>query len=484
MRAKALTTVALLLGGLAISSVVLAGFPTDGVGVGSSETWVMNLHETLDANVVVTYVDRGGNQTGSVQSTIPPQGSDSFPASGSGLPSGWVGSMSIDSLRPIASIVESVYEDVPGGDHWSASAYCDADEGAHEIFLALVKTAYYRSRFTIQCLATTDCQVSMTYRDADGDVVSGSPFLDTIQPFSQETYDLWDPSVNPHIPNDSQMPSGWSGSLQVTSTKPLAGVAHTYCAAGHTSSCNAIPRTTATEVFFPGFARRNFGGSWGGESDWSGVSIQNLNDFGITIYLNFYKADGTRVLRFSDEVPAYGTNGYNARYGDNWPSYLLESPFSGSLVVTSTYPIIGSHGVTRAPSYGLSAAYAGVSSGSQKLVFPVAYRVKDGSAWRKDTGVCIQNLDPDNEVTVYVQWFDSDGQVLLEFEDTPIPPYAAHGYNTRYGDPQVYGSLGTDWEGTVVVTTTNPVGIAGALLNTTTMPTYMYISAYNGIPVE
>ncbi len=484
MRTKVLATVALLLGILLVSSVALAGFPTDELGVGSSETWVMNVHETLDANVVATYVDQDGNQAGSIQSTISPQGNDNFPASSSSLSSGWLGSMTIDSLRPIASVVENTYEDVPGGDHWSASAYCDTPEGAHEIFLGLVKTGYYRSRFTIHCLATADCQVSMTYRNAYGNAVSGSPFLDTIQSFSQETYDLWDASVNPNIPNDSQMPSGWSGTLQVTSTQLIAGVAHTHCASGHASSCNAIPRTTATEVFFPGFARRNFGGSWGGQSDWSGVSIHNLSDFSITIYLNFYKANGTRVLRFSDDVPAYGTNGYNARYGDNWPSYLLESPFSGSLVVTSTHPIIGSHGVMRAPSYGLSAAYAGASSGSQKLVLPVAYRVKDGSDWREYTGICIQNLDPDNEITVHLQWFDSDGNLLLKFEDESIAPYAAHGYNTRYGDEGTYGDLGTNWKGTVVVTTTNPVGIAGVLLNTTSMPHYVYITEYNGIPVE
>ena len=160
----------------------------------------------------------------------------------------------------------------------------------------------------------------------------------------------------------------------------------------------------------------------------------------------------------------------------------LTHPFSGPALVTSTHPIVGVCNLTRAPSDGLSGAYAGVSSGAKKLVFPVGYRVKEGTAWRDYTGMGIQNLDPENQITVHLSWRDSEGESKLTFTDT-IPAYGAHGYNTRYGGA-AYEALGENWKGTVVVTTTSAAGIAGVIGNTAKTPDYMYLSQYNGIPVE
>ncbi len=104
MRQRAVASAVIVLGTLFLASVALANYPDEGVGVGSTETWVMNVHETLDANVVVSFLDQDGQQTWSTESTIAPLGNDSFPASSSELESGWLGSMTIDSLRPIENV--------------------------------------------------------------------------------------------------------------------------------------------------------------------------------------------------------------------------------------------------------------------------------------------------------------------------------------------------------------------------------------------
>jgi hypothetical protein len=482
MRIKVLATVALLLGILLATSVALAGYPADGVGVASSETWVMNVHETLAANVVATYVDQDGFQTGTTQTTIAPLGHDSFPASSPDLESGWLGSMTIDSLRPIASIVENIFVDVPTGDNWGASAFNDVAEGAQEIiFPGVAKTGCWRSYLTVQCVDTEDCEVFMTYRDEDGNLVSGSPFLDTIESYSQETYDVWDATVNPNIPNDTQMPANWWGSLQVTSTQSIAGVARSHCCKGYSLSYNAVPSTTATEIFFPGYVRRNWA-DWGGQSDWSNISVYNLNDIGIIVHLNFYKDSGDSALYFTDTIPARGSHSYNAKTSTQWPFDELPNPFIGSAVVTSTHPIVGSGSIVRAPSGGVSGGHYGFSEGYQTLVFPVAYRLKDGATWRRWSGVGVQNVDPNNEITVHVYWLDPDGTEKAYITDT-VKPYASGGYSTKTDDPP-YNLFGADWTGTVVVTTTSPAGVAGLILNQTVMPDYMYISQYNGIPVE
>lgn len=150
----------------------------------------------------------------------------------------------------------------------------------------------------------------------------------------------------------------------------------------------------------------------------------------------------------------------------------------------STLPIVGSGGIIRAPSDKSSGAYSSLSAGYNKLVFPVAYRIKEGSAWRHYTGITIQNVDPENTISVHLEWMGSDGDPVLEFDDDEIPPFTSHGYNTRYNTDQAYANLGTNWQGTVVVTTDSPLGIAGVILNQSTLVGYGYISQYNGVTVH
>jgi hypothetical protein len=243
MRIKAVASVALVFGVLLFTSVALANYPTDSPGVGNTDTWVMNVHESLDANVVASSIDQDGYASSYVTETIAPLWNASFASSDSGLESGWLGSMTIDSLRPVVSVGEAHWEDVTQGDGYSAAVYLDAGEGATEIYFSqLFKTPSWRSIITIQCLDAEACEVSMTYRDRDGDTIDGSPFQDTIEAFSQETYDLWDSSVNPNTPNDSQMPSGYSGALQATSTGEIAGIVCNHGKLGYALAYNASPR--------------------------------------------------------------------------------------------------------------------------------------------------------------------------------------------------------------------------------------------------
>jgi hypothetical protein len=484
MRLRLLVSAGIVLGGMLLASVASAGYPADTLGLGNTEVWVMNLHESLDANVVASFFDRDGSQTQSLQATIDPFGNVSFPASSSGLRAGWLGSVGIDSLRPIASIATTIWEDVPDGDGWSAAAINDAPQGANDIFFPfLFKTGSWRSVITIQCLDVVDCAVSMTYRNRGGDVVSGSPFLDLIESFSQETYDLWDPSVNPNIPNDSQMVANWHGSLQVTSSGSIAGAVRTHSENGHAYAYNAVADSGSTEIFCPRFARRNFGGNWGYQSDWTAVSVQNTHGFTVTVYLSFYNQGGQRLLDFSAEIPAYGSDAYNARYGTQWPFDELPDGFNGSAVVTSTQSIVGSCTLQRAPGGGMSGGHYAPADGHARLAFPLVYRIKEGATWRYYSGISIQNVDPENEITVHLAWMDADGTVLLEFDDD-IAAYASHGYNTSYGDEEVYGDLGANWTGTVVVSTDSPSGIAGIITNQADLAEYQYLTQYNGVPIE
>ena len=488
MKLRVLGAIAAALALLLICSIALASYPSQSIGQGSSDIWVMNLNETEDANVVATYIDQDGNVDASVGGTIDPLGNTSFPAASSGLGDNWLGSMVLFSDKPLASVAELHWQNVPTGDGWSGGAYVGYSEGANEIFLSgLAKTNTHRSIFTIQCVDTVDCEVSMTYRGVDGVIVAGSPFAETIEVDSQETFDLHDPSVNPNIPT---LPVLWYGSLQATSAQKIAGVITTHWAFGYAVASNALVPGTDTTIYFTSLNRRNFVGDWTSQSDWSGFTVQNLNGFPIDVYNSFYgTSGGPALLVFSDTIPAYASHNYNLRYGNDVDAStfdVLGNLYLGTATVTSTHPIVGAASGVRYPSQGLGGAYLGVPGGTDRLVFPVAYRVKSGSTWLNESALAVQNVNSTSAVTVTFSFLNANGTVGVQFDDT-IPAAAVHSYNTRYGGNTPLGAatfdpLGDSWAGTIIVTAEDPSGeITGVLTNQTAGSGYMYMSVYNAL---
>jgi hypothetical protein len=487
MRLRLLGAIVAVLGVLLFSSVVLASFPEQSVGQGSSDIWVMNLDETQDAAVVASYVNQSGAPDSSVGATISPLGNASFPASSSGLSDDWLGSMVLYSDREVASVAELHWQNVPLGDGWSGGAYVGYSEGANEVFFpGLVKTPSHESIATIQCVDTVDCNVWMTYRDVGGNVEGASPYTEVIEADSQESYDLHDPSLNPNIPTG--LAASWTGSLQVTSTQKIAAVMTVHWVYGYAAAYNGIVPGDDTEIFFPAVNRRNFGG-WLGQSDWQGLTVQNLNDSEIDVWLSFYAlGESDPKLAFSDTIPAYSSHGYNTRYNEALYGFdALGDAFLGTARVTSTMPIAGISGLVRAASGGLAGGYQAVPIGSDRLVFPVAYRVKSGSTWLNETALAVSNLDSTSDVTVTLKFMNPNGMVGAQFDDT-IPAASVHAYNTRYGGNTPSGAatfepLGDSWKGTVVVAAADPSGeILGVVTNQTGGSGYTYLTSANMIP--
>ena len=349
----------------------------------------------------------------------------------------------------------------------------------------LAKTNAHRCMATIQCVDTVDCDVWMTYRDVDGNVMGASPYTEVVEADSQESYDLHDPSLNPNIPTG--LPETWYGSLQVTSTQKIAAVMVVHWVFGYTAAYNGIVPGDDTEIVFPAVNRRNYG-SWAGQSDWQGLTVQNINDSEVVVWLSFYAlGESDPKLAFSDTIPAYSSHGYNTRYNEALYGFdALGDAFLGTATVTSTMPIAGISGLVRAASGGLAGGYQAVPAGSDRLVFPVAYRVKSGTTWLNESALAVSNLDGASEVTITLKFMNSDGTVGVQFDDT-IPAASLHAYNTRYGGNTPSGAatfdpLGDSWAGTIIVTTEDPSGeIAGVVTNQTSGSGYTYLTSGNMI---
>ena len=56
MRLRVLASFGIVLGILLVASVAFAGYPDESVGLGDATVWVMNVHESLDANVVASFL--------------------------------------------------------------------------------------------------------------------------------------------------------------------------------------------------------------------------------------------------------------------------------------------------------------------------------------------------------------------------------------------------------------------------------------------
>jgi hypothetical protein len=473
------------------ASAVMAQYPGQSIGQGSSDIWVMNLGGST-ANVVASYVDRDGNPDTSVGGTVDALGNTSFPASSSGLGNDWLGSMVLYSDQSLASVAELYWVNVPTGDGRTGAAYSGFSGGANEIFFPYVMmTKHQRSIVTIQCVDTVDCEVSMTYRDRDGVEPAGNPFTDVIEPDSQESYDLWDPTLNPNVPS---LTDPWYGALQVTSDQDIAGVAAIHYRNPFSGAYNAFVPGSDTEVYVPFVTRvdASNNGLFRKASDWTSIVVQNMNAYSIDVYHSYYDRDGgAPVLTFSDTIPALSSHGYNTRYGGDVPAATWEAlgtPFYGAAVISSTDAIVGVDTIIRWPDRGggVAASYSGLPGGFSELTYPVLYRVKSGSKWLSFSGLVVQNLDPDDAVVVHHEWRDSDGTVKVTFDDT-IPANSSHGYNTRYdadtpGGASTYNVLGDSWSGTATISTTSPDGIIGIVHNTfQNYPSWIYLSSYNAV---
>ena len=105
-------------------------------------------------------------------------------------------------------------------------------------------------------------------------------------------------------------------------------------------------------------------------------------------------------------------------------------------------------------------------------------------AWRKYSGISVQNPDPENEITIHTYWYRTSSTDFIHIS-ADIPPNGYEGFNTRYGDyAAALSALGDNWYRTVVITTASPLGIAAVATSQFTYPDYAYMYSYNGIPVE
>jgi len=263
---------------------------------------------------------------------------------------------------------------------------------------------------------------------------------------------------------DSGLPDNWLGSVIVSADQEIVAFAQarwelgTY---GDGKTAGAYNGFTAgsDKLYFPSLSAR-------AGKQVSSISVQSAEGPSesetIPISIKYYDRDGTLNKEVTDTL-LKGTQktydlmdaGLTANRPDGW---------LGAAVVTATGgdPIAGAATMHWQEYTG---AYSAVTGGGTTANLPSATRrIDSGGDWLQYTAVIVQNLDESTDASVTVDWYDRLGTKLFTFNDT-VPANSSHGYNTRQTGSDVpdhtalHNALGTNWNGSVVVTSNNSVDI-------------------------
>ena len=452
---------------------------------------VQNLDAAADANVQATYVNQSGGvavrvpASGSIK--IPKESSLGFPASQSGLPSGFEGSAIVSGDRELAGFAQVLFSGGTSSDGKTLAAYNAFTAGATKLYFPSLAARANRQFSTLTIMSaenpsTTELiNFSIKFYDRNGNL--NTTVNDSVRKGSQKTFNL----LNQPLPTTTPPGDGWLGSAVVESASPIAGVALTHWeqySAGYSGVTGG-----GTTAFLPSGTRRLPAGPF---EQFTAIQVQNLDPAAAAdVTVRWFDRTGALLHSFTDSIPANSSKGYNTRFDtSNVPNHTalfnaLGNNWNGSVVIESTngknIVAIANLQWTAISGPGESAsAYASAPEGKATIYVPGAFRRVSGSTWEQYTGLIVQNVGGAACNNFDVIWKDRDGIVKLDHKDS-LAPNISHGYNTRVdSDLTALGEnpadLGNQFRGSV---TFKAPGCSLIAIHNTLFPEWTDSSTYN-----
>lgn len=298
--------------------------------------------------------------------------------------------------------------------------------------------------------------LSVTYYDSDGAEV-----------YTNSNVTI-DPKAVVEIKTQSEpLPAGFQGSAVIASDQDLASIVsikNTNVPGdpdGFTQSAYNGTSAPSNALFFPSV--------WGFANIVSRVTIQNAEGTATTANLEFFDRSGNSLGSTTEALAGFGsTTVYMGDPNDlpaGWPSNFTD----GSISVTADNLLAGASTATWPNRAG---AYQSLTNSNKGTVLyaPSHFRFRNPSTAAPEydlfSAVNIQNTSDSTTANVTVQYFtrgDISGVPALTI-DTTIPPLSARGLNTKNGGDlaaSTFDPLGTDWDGSVKITSNNAVELVG-----------------------
>ncbi len=463
MTKRRLTYVLVLVMLLAMVALPAAAQSYPNPGVGSTYTELANKTDQA-ATAQLTYYDTSGGVHQGPQRTIPGNGSIVIDPDSVQLPQNFQGAGVVSSNQPLASVVRTQWTGGPG-DGYQMAYYSGVSQGSSKIcFPSLFKIPpNIVASFTVQNTGTAPAEIKITYYKRDG--TNEGQYTDTIPLGAQHTYDLRNPGGA--VPNFT---APWDGSaiVEVTNGQTVAGVGVVY-QVGRTATYNAADcsgASGATTLVVP--SQYRFVTADGRWLLLSALNVQNLESTTANVTLEYIPRDTTAnpSKTVNITIPPYSAAGLNMRSGYNGDNTFFDdlgTSWDGSVKITSDKAVVANV-ITQwfRPTGAESGYYAAANTkdNASKFFVPGVRRVQTGGTWVEYSAVIVQNLSTSNN-TVTAKFYDRNGNLKLTLTDT-LAPGASIGYNTKNGgsrDAADFDPLGTSFEGHVVVTGSQSIGV-------------------------
>lgn len=419
-----------------------------------SGTWVssiqiMNLGDSTATVIVEYYKEDGTRVDAATHSYTIAVGSslNIYQPSVPGLPDGFKGSAVVSADQPIAAIgsEQTTYSDGSIGN--SQYSGFGADVIGQRFYLPNVNKKFgggqWSSRITVQNTTAGSVDVTVTFYNADGTVRD----TDTV---SLPAYG----STTLMQIDDAELPDGWLGAAIVDATGDVAVIVDVISADGRLETYNGFV-SGATTMYLPtlliGF----------GANQWNtSFQVFNVGNATATVTMTYYTAgQSTPAKVVTATLPQYQSiNRYQPTVDSD-----LGTPWIGSVVIESTEPIVavGSQS-SGAPGKRFASIYNGVGSGATQAFLPTVLRYFGGSNFitsfqimnvgSADASVTVEYFAPGNPTPVLTVYYDG-----APGHEPKIAPYTS--VNRYQGDDTI---LGTGWQGSVRVTSDQPVVVLGS----------------------
>jgi hypothetical protein len=472
---------------LVLCTVALVQASTPNNGQGNSNIIAQNMDTNTgnpDANVVASYLSPDGTPEDSLGAAIPPLAAAEFAVSETGIGDAWVGSAVLYSDKELASVVNLLYEGGASPGDKTAAAYTGFSETNDLWYLPFVFVRSQVSQISVQNADDETATVCIAYYQRSQSVPTAEVCED-IEAAGSRFYDLGIPGG--YVPDLPALIGGsnWSGSAVVEAQdgEQIAVVL-----------VNQYPKRTAAYVgitqpsdtlIAPRVGRRAL--FQNGSLNWKKygiVSLQNPNVISATVDVSFYSTEGGTLDLFVDDliIPPNQMTTFNLQSGGALSQAQLDqldyAPgddviWSGVVVAESDEPLFGIVVSDYQPKGGASMYnMMDPSAGSYTLYVPSLYRVACGSQWCPVSRLSVANF-ADDQASIDLSFYDRNG----DLEDSQTRTIQGDDVRVFYMARSDYDSFGTNWMGSVYVTSDRPIAAVVDTLWTQTLDQ----STYNAI---
>lgn len=247
--------------------------------------------------------------------------------------------------------------------------------------------------------------------------------------------------------NSVPLPTGWVGSVSITSNKNLVTVGRPHIDTEVASYDGFSAGSTTT--FVPMLFKDAFGGSYD-----AALYIQNLSNSLATLTIQFINSSGVIDCTLNDTINARASKGYWLPSINACSSGSLPADWVGGVKIASDQPIAA---VGRPHIGSEITTYNGFSTGSTSVYVPMLFKGSFGGSY--NAAFYVQNVDANNTANITIQYFDTAGTLNCIKQDI-LEPLASKGYwvPTATCDSS---QLPVGWYGGVKITSDQPIVAVG-----------------------